>query len=192
MLEVKRFELVGGDIEGFDVLVGGFDLELRFRIGRSQNVVVEVNETKGRSSGERGILELLGCGHQLPHTVLTGDLDHTALRRRDVDRELTIFRQIVHLADVLAIVFIVDEDNGPVIACHFRGVFGRKSEGHRSGGRGLDEGNTVEEIVGGLFSLHRGSLCLGTLGIGSHQQAGGQNGRQTLLGTEKRRETADR
>ena len=192
VLKVKRFELVGGDIEGFDVLVGGFDLELRFRIGRSQHVVVEVNETKCGSSGERGILEFLRCGHELPHTVLAGDLDHTAFGRGHIDRKLTIFRQIVHLADVLAVVFVVDEDNGPVIARYLCGVFGGKREGHRSGGRCLDERNAVEEIVGGLFSLLRGSLCLDTLAIGSHQQAGGQNGRQTLLGTEKHRETADR
>ena len=116
-----------------------------------------------------------------PHTIFARDFDHTALGGSHIHLELAIFREIVHLTNVLAVVFVVDKDDGPVIARHLRGIFGRKGEFHLAGGRSLDEDNAIEKVVSGFFGLRRRGLRLCTLCERSHQQAGSQNGGQASL-----------
>ena len=131
-------------------------------------------------------------GNEFPHTILARDFDHTALGGGHIHLELAIFGQIVHLTNVLAVVFVVDKDDGPVVTRHFRGIFGRKGELHLAGGRSLDKDNAVEEVVSGFFGLNGGGLRLCPLCERSHQQAGSQNGGQASLHAESSRETANR
>ena len=196
--EVDILELIGGEVERFDV--GEYVVEGVFRlcVGRSEHIVVEINVADGGHLGEVGVFDLLRGRNEFPHALFAGDLDDPALRGGDIDGEGAVFRQIVHLPDVLAVVFVVDEDDGPVFAGHFRGVLGGEGEGDGTCGRGLDEGDAVLEVVGGFFGQcgrggggSGGCLGLCALGEGSHQQACGEECGKASLSAECSRETAN-
>ena len=153
---------------------------------------MQIDIAESRCGVEGGIFERLRSGNEFPHTIFARDFDHTALGGSHIHLELAIFREIVHLTNVLAAVFVVDKDAGPVIARHLRGIFGRKGEFHLAGGRSLDEDNAIEKVVSGFFGLRRRGLRLCTLCERSHQQAGSQNGGQASLHAEGSRETANR